>query len=186
MRALYRMIRALKNGTMILFPEGTRSRDGSVGTGRPGAGLVALANKPQIVPVTIAGMSDVLPIGANWPIPFQRVTILFGPPIDYSHLVGEERSKDTAQAVVDQVMAVVRYQYEWIRRYRAGEVGRDTPPWVEPGYAEALKPVQVRPKLAESDPEVDRLSLPDEGEDVVAVEHDESPTSQEQPSSEEE
>jgi len=186
MRALYRMIRALKEGTMILFPEGTRSRTGAVGKGRPGAGLVALADQPHIVPVTIAGMSDVLPIGANWPIPFQRVTILFGPPIDYSHLAEEERSKETAQAVVDQVMAVIRYQYDWIQRYRAGEVGRDTPPWVEPGYAEALQPVHVKAKLAESSPEAERLSLPDAGESVAAIERDESATIHDTESLEEE
>jgi len=172
MRAVYRMIRALKEGTMILFPEGTRSRTGAIGKGRPGAGLVALANHPQIVPVTVMGMSDVLPIGASWPIPFQRVTILFGPPIDYSHLIGEERSKETALAVVEQVMSVIRYQYDWITRYRNGEVGRDTPPWVEPGYAEALQAGRERSELAESSPEVERLSLPEDSEDVEPVEFD--------------
>jgi len=163
MRALYKMIRALKEGTMILFPEGTRSRSGIVGKGRPGAGLVALANQPNLIPVTIAGMSDVLPIGAGWPKPFQRVTILFGPPIDYSHLVGGPRSKDTAQAVVDLAMAAIRYQYDWIQRYRAGEVGRDTPPWVEPGYAAALQVGRAASELAESGPEVERPTLPEVG-----------------------
>jgi 1-acyl-sn-glycerol-3-phosphate acyltransferase len=186
MRAIYRMIRALKEGTMILFPEGTRSRTGAIGRGRPGAGLVALANQPHIVPVTIMGMSDVLPIGASWPIPFQRVTILFGPPIDYSHLAGKERSKETALAVVEQVMSVIRYQYDWITRYRNGEVGRDTPPWVEPGYAEALRAGRDSAELAESGPGADRLSLPDAGENVVTVERDESATRHDTQSLEEE
>jgi 1-acyl-sn-glycerol-3-phosphate acyltransferase len=172
MRAVYRMIRALKEGTMILFPEGTRSRTGEIGRGRPGAGLVALANHPRIVPVTIMGMSDVLPIGASWPIPFQRVTILFGPPIDYSHLIGEERTKETALAVVELAMSVIRYQYDWIKRYRNGEVGRDTPPWVEPGYAEAVRAGRESPELAESIPEGEPLSLPDTGEGTGAVEPD--------------
>lgn len=164
MRALYRMIRALKEGTMILFPEGTRTRSGAVGKGRPGAGLVALANQPNLIPVTIAGMSDVLPIGAAWPKPFQRVTILFGPPIDYSHLVGGERSKETAQAVVNLAMAAIRYQHDWIQRYRSGKVGRDTPPWVEPGYAAALQAGGAAYDLANSSPEVERQTLPEVGE----------------------
>ena len=42
-KAVYRSMRALSEGTLILFPEGTRSRDGSIGKGRPGAGLVILA-----------------------------------------------------------------------------------------------------------------------------------------------
>jgi hypothetical protein len=157
-----------------------------VGEGKPGAGLVALANQPHIVPVTISGMSDVLPIGASWPIPFQRVTILFGPPIDYSHLVGQERSKETAQAVVDQVMSVIRYQYDWIQRYRAGEVGRDTPPWLEPGYAEALQAGRAGSDLADSSPKAESLSLPDTGEIVEAVELDISASDTEPESTEQE
>ncbi|MFO7588164.1 MAG: lysophospholipid acyltransferase family protein [Gemmatimonadota bacterium] len=139
MRALYRMIRALGSGTMILFPEGTRSRSGRVARGRPGAGLVALADHPTIIPVTIEGMQDVLPIGSAWPMPFRRVTIVYGPPLDYREFVGRERTKLNAQAIVDRAIAVIRYQHDWVRRYRAGEVGRGTPPWDEPGYAEALR-----------------------------------------------
>jgi len=38
LHALHRMIQVLPRGVMTVFPEGTRSRDGSVGPGRPGAG----------------------------------------------------------------------------------------------------------------------------------------------------
>src|SRR3989442_12335 len=38
LHALHRMMEGLPRGTMTLFPEGTRSRDGSVGPGRPGPG----------------------------------------------------------------------------------------------------------------------------------------------------
>lgn len=75
-------------------------------------------------------------------------------------------------AVVEQVMSVIRYQYDWIKRYRNGEIGRDTPPWVEPGYAEALRAGRQRSELAESSPEVERLSLPEDSEDVDPVEFD--------------
>ena len=161
MRALYRMIRALREGTMILFPEGTRTRTGEVGKGRPGAGLVALANRPHLIPVTVEGMDDVLPIGAAWPRPFQRVTILFGPAIDYSHLAGEERSKESAQAIVDLGMDLIRYQHDWIRRYREGEVGRDTPPWTESGYQRILAASRTAATLASEQREVESLPVPD-------------------------
>jgi len=64
------------------------------------------------------------------------------------------------------------YQYDWIKRYRNGEVGRDTPPWVEPGYAEAVRAGRESPELAESIPEGEPLSLPDTGEGTGAVEPD--------------
>jgi len=52
---------------MTLFPEGTRSREGSVGPGQPGAGLLILATRPRVIPVAIEGMQEVLPIGRYVP-----------------------------------------------------------------------------------------------------------------------
>ena len=119
LRAIYNSMRVLRDGTMILFPEGTRSRDGSIGRARPGAGLVILGNRPQVVPVAIDGLADVLPIGAAFPRFGKRVWIYFGEPIDYTDLLDGPRSRETAQAVVDRVMASVRRQREAIRRLRA-------------------------------------------------------------------
>lgn len=125
-RALHRMIRALKRGTMILFPEGTRSRDGEIRDGRPGAGLVILANRPQVVPVTVDGLYDVLPVGSRVPRLFKRIWLAFGKPIDCSSYYDRPRSKETAQAVVDEVVAVLRRQLAGLRRHRAGEIDRAT------------------------------------------------------------
>ncbi len=61
-------------------------------------------------------------------------------------------------------MSAIRYQHDWIQRYRSGEVGRDTPPWVEPGYAEALQAGRATSDLAKSSLEVERPTLPDVGE----------------------
>src|SRR6266699_3253752 len=55
LHALHRMIQVLPHGVMTLFPEGTRSRDGAVGPGRPGAGLLILATRPRVIPVAIDG-----------------------------------------------------------------------------------------------------------------------------------
>lgn len=132
--ALSRMQRALKTGTMILFPEGTRSRSGEVGPGRPGAGVMVLEARSTLIPVAIDGLDEVLPIDAGWPRIGKKVTIVIGPPIDYTaHLEdGGEVSRETAQAIVDEAMAVIRHQFDWIRRFRAGEVSRREPPWHEP------------------------------------------------------
>jgi len=120
-KALYRMLRALREGVMLLFPEGTRTRDGSIGPGRPGAGLVALGTRASVVPVTIEGMDRVLPIGSVFPRLFRRVYIYFGHPIDYSDLQGRPRSKETAQELVDRVMETLRAQKRAIGRIRAGQ-----------------------------------------------------------------
>jgi 1-acyl-sn-glycerol-3-phosphate acyltransferase len=123
-RALHRMIRASRRGTMILFPEGTRSRDGEIRKGRPGAGLVILANHPRVVPVTVDGLHDVLPVGARFPRFFKRIWLAFGRPIDYSEYIGQPRSKATAQAIVDDVVDVLRFQLEGLRQLQARRIDR--------------------------------------------------------------
>lgn len=122
--ALNRMHHALKSGTMILFPEGTRSRTGDIEKGRPGAGVVILEQRPTVIPVTIDGLDEVLPLDARWPRVGKRVTIVFGAPLDYEPLVTGEVSRKAAQAIVDRVMDVLREQDDWIKRLKAGEVSR--------------------------------------------------------------
>ena len=95
---------------MVLFPEGTRSRDGSIGRGRAGAGMVISETHPNVVPVTIEGMDRVLPIGARFPRIGQRISIYFGRPICFADLEGAPSNRENAQIIVDRVMDRVRFQ----------------------------------------------------------------------------
>ncbi len=105
LHALHRMTQVLPRGVMTLFPEGTRSRDGAVGPGRPGAGLLILATRPRVIPVAIDGMRAVLPIGRYLPRIFKRIAVSFGSPVDYTDLLAMPRTRETAQAVIDRVMS---------------------------------------------------------------------------------
>jgi 1-acyl-sn-glycerol-3-phosphate acyltransferase len=111
LHALHRMIEVLPRGTMTVFPEGTRSRDGSVGRGRPGPGLLVLATRPRVIPVAIEGMQRVLPIGRHLPRLFQHITVSFGAPVDYAEFLSLPRTRETAQALIDRVMAAIRAQH---------------------------------------------------------------------------
>lgn len=118
LHALHKMKEVLPKGTIILFPEGTRSRTGDVMDGRPGAGLVALATRPRIIPVAIDGMQEVLPIGESRPRIGKRVYLMYGEPVDYGDLLDEPRTRETAQALVDRVMERIREQHRQIRKMR--------------------------------------------------------------------
>ncbi len=110
-RALRRMADVLPDGVMTLFPEGTRSRDGSVRHGRPGAGVVALATGARVIPVAIKGMRDVLPIGKWLPRIGRRVSVAYGAPIVYDDLAAGKHSREAAQELVDRAMAAIASQY---------------------------------------------------------------------------
>jgi len=53
----------------VIFPEGTRSRDGVLGRFHRGAALLALRAGVPVVPVGISGLREVLPAGATLPHP---------------------------------------------------------------------------------------------------------------------
>ncbi len=120
MRALYGMTEVLPKSVMIVFPEGTRTRDGSVADGRPGAGLIALATHARVIPVAILGMTAVLPIGKVIPRVGKRIYIYYGSPVDYADLHDKKRTKETAQVVVDRAIAAIRRQQDELRRMSTG------------------------------------------------------------------
>lgn len=118
LHALRTMIETLPRGVMTVFPEGTRTRTGEVGPGRPGAGLLILATRPTVIPVAIDGMREVLPVGHKIPRVGRRIHVSYGPPVDYSEFLERSRDRDTAQAVVDKVMERIRAQHAELRRLR--------------------------------------------------------------------
>lgn len=79
--ALKEILRRLKGGcAVVIFPEGTRTKDGSLGEFRPNALAVAKKAKVTIVPVTVSGAFEALPRGSVLPRP-RRVSIAYSEPI---------------------------------------------------------------------------------------------------------
>ncbi len=73
-------LRELKAGQVVLiFPEGTRSSDGSVGPLKPGFAAMTRARVP-IVPAAIAGTFEAMPRGGHWPRP-HPIRVHFDAPI---------------------------------------------------------------------------------------------------------
>ena len=74
---------------LVMFPEGTRSRDGEIGKPRSGAAVIAANHGIDIVPIYLHGTHEAMPPGQNWPrrIPSRflsrrhQVEVRFGEPI---------------------------------------------------------------------------------------------------------
>lgn len=59
-----------KHGTsMLVFPEGGRSRDGNLGSFKDGAAYIAIRAGVPVVPIAIIGTQRVLPFGSGTPKP---------------------------------------------------------------------------------------------------------------------
>ncbi|MDO5645806.1 MAG: lysophospholipid acyltransferase family protein [Dermabacter sp.] len=73
----------LKAGVPVLvFPEGTRSKTGTMGTFKPGAAALAVAEGVPVVPAALVGAHEAMPKGRNWPVPGRPpVGVIFGAPL---------------------------------------------------------------------------------------------------------
>ncbi len=81
MASLKTIIRKLKEGERVLvFPEGARTLDGTLGEAAPGIGLIAAKSGAPIQPVRISGAREALPRGSGR-IRFARITVSIGKPI---------------------------------------------------------------------------------------------------------
>lgn len=73
---------------LLIFPEGTRSREGELGKLRSGAAVIAQQHEIPIVPIRVSGTHDAMPPGCNWPkrlgrlrLRRHRLDVEFGAPI---------------------------------------------------------------------------------------------------------
>ena len=74
-----RLMRA-RGYSYLIFPEGTRSRDGLMGPFRRGGFFLALASGAPIIPVTISGTRELMPKG-QWFARRGKVRVVFHEPI---------------------------------------------------------------------------------------------------------
>lgn len=103
--AMDRIIAALRDGGCVrTFPEGTRTRSGVLGHGRPGVGRVLYETGAAVVPCFHRGLDQVLPIGSVIPRIGKRVDIIIGPPFGVDDLRALPNTKETWQKIADRLM----------------------------------------------------------------------------------
>lgn len=80
--SIHQMAAALKEGRkVIIFPEGTRSKDGALGEFKKTFAILSTELNVPVVPVAIDGADKALPVGAKIPRPWKKVTVRFLEPI---------------------------------------------------------------------------------------------------------
>ena len=100
-------IKVLQAGELLLvFPEGGRSRDGSLEEGKVGAALIASRAGVPIVPCALYATDQVLPRGA-WYLHRGVVQVSFGEPISFDECPSKRLNKDQLREVTTQVMSSI-------------------------------------------------------------------------------
>jgi 1-acyl-sn-glycerol-3-phosphate acyltransferase len=104
--------RLLKGGAIILFPEGTRSPDGSLQKAKSGIGLTVIKSEAPVVPVRVFGTFEAYSRHHWIPRP-RKVAVRFGKPLDFAALRAEAKScskqrlKEIYQIVADELMEAI-------------------------------------------------------------------------------
>lgn len=92
----------LQTEKVMLFPEGTRNRDGVLGKGNRGVGKLIYDIRPAVVPTALSGLN-------RWKFPGigQKGAVVFGPPLDFSDLFALDDCKETHLLIVDRLMSAI-------------------------------------------------------------------------------
>jgi 1-acyl-sn-glycerol-3-phosphate acyltransferase len=104
--------RLLQGNGIILFPEGTRTKDGNLQPARSGIGLTVIKSAAPVVPVRVFGTFEAFGRNHKFPRP-HRVTVKYGQPLNFEKLRAEAKTCDKArlkeiyQQVADEIMTAI-------------------------------------------------------------------------------
>ena len=104
--------RLLAGGGIILFPEGTRTRDGKLQPARSGIGLTVIKSNAPVVPVRVFGTFEAF--GRHMRFPRRhRVMVKYGRPLYFEKLRTEAKTcskprlKEIYQEVANELMQAI-------------------------------------------------------------------------------
>lgn len=104
--------RLLDGGAIILFPEGTRTRDGKLQPARSGIGLTVIKSTAVVVPARVFGTFEAYGRHMKYPKP-HRVAVKYGRPMLFEKLRAEARTcskarlKEIYQEVANEIMTEI-------------------------------------------------------------------------------
>lgn len=108
--AITKVVKALKGGDdVLIFPEGTRSRNGAMIEGKKGILLFARMSKAEIIPIGMAGTDKLLPISKEGKMGSEKwqnadVTINIGEKIDFPQKGKDEDKHEYENRCMDILM----------------------------------------------------------------------------------
>jgi len=120
-KAIKECVERLKKGEiLIMYPEGTRSKDGKIHEGKPGIAKIYLETGVPILPVAIKGNFEIMPVGKFFPKFKKIVKISVGKPLEFKKEleIGRNLSsqspeyKEICQRITQRVMEEIKKLFE--------------------------------------------------------------------------
>src|SRR3954464_9549143 len=99
-----------RGDVVVIFPEGTRMRTGSLGKAKRGVGRLALESGAPVVPVAVHGTERVR---RGWRIRPAKVKVRMGRPLTFPR--ARNPSPSLAAEVTARIWPCVELQWEWLR-----------------------------------------------------------------------
>jgi 1-acyl-sn-glycerol-3-phosphate acyltransferase len=116
-----RAIEVLKRGeALLMFPEGSRMRDGELHPARPGVGMMAVSAGVPIVPCYISGSNR----QREWLTRKTRVRISYGVARTWQELAGPETDPTPGRALYQKVSDAVMQEIGVLRTGQMTEASR--------------------------------------------------------------
>jgi glycerol-3-phosphate dehydrogenase (NAD(P)+) len=98
-----------RGGTVVIFPEGTRIRTGSLGRPKRGVGRLALETGAPVLPVAVQGSDEVR---RGWRIRPRKVALRAGQTMTFPQT--ERPSPALAATVTERIWPNIELQWEWL------------------------------------------------------------------------
>lgn len=107
--ALRRATQVLKDGgALVIFPEGTRTRDGNLGQAELGMAMIAHSTKTPIVPVYLKGTHRCFS-RLHPGLSMVKAEVFYGRPLHFDEEFARRGNRETLQAMTDKVMGEIAH-----------------------------------------------------------------------------
>ncbi|MEQ1841725.1 MAG: lysophospholipid acyltransferase family protein, partial [Verrucomicrobiales bacterium] len=101
-------IQTVKEGKkMVVFPEGTRTPDGSLQPALRGVGMLVAKTGVPVIPVRIFGSYEAFPRNAKFPRLNGKIHVVFGHPLRFSREELEAKGKTGQLAISTRIMEAI-------------------------------------------------------------------------------
>ena len=108
LKTLRTVLGVLKDGhPLLVFPEGTRSKDGKLGNGQKGIGLLIAKSKVPVLPARIQGSYEILGPGKILPRMGRKLRVKYGEVCPYESIDPDPTEADRYQKIADRVMEAI-------------------------------------------------------------------------------